>query len=372
MTPVKVDFIVPALNAEKTIRCCVESIRHQICENVVYQIYVVDNGCEDQTVQNILDLPVKILHCPNRGRSLARNYGLRHSTSEWVAFIDSDVELSPTWLTEILKYTSIASVGAIQGPIISHGEHDLDAYRFRKKYHATVGKFIENENPSLELPIMNTAACMFSRRALEHIKGFDERLERSEDYDLSLRLMIRGYSFFATEKATASVYFVGSWSDYLSRTFWASYHNAYYAYHYLEYTRSSILLGSIELSPGLHLYSAMDKWMKFFGAVGFLFIAGRGKKLLDKKMRPAKFNLVLPRLNFEGAHYRFSTAVRFYLSDSSLCLYGLKGGRSYRTQESGLIKFFRLYLDEKLINQNLSEHEQSIRLFITERILVQE
>lgn len=86
-------IIVPAYNAEKWIRQCVDSILGQET-NYHFLAIVIDDGSKDETGE-ILDsyLPnerLKVIHQENKGYSGARNVALQNLQSEYIMFVDSD------------------------------------------------------------------------------------------------------------------------------------------------------------------------------------------------------------------------------------------------------------------------------------------
>ena len=88
-----ISIIVPAYNAEKTIRRCIESICATNYNNK--EIIVVNDGSKDGTLDILNDLARRfiqliIIDKENGGVSSARNAGLDKATGEFVVFVDSD------------------------------------------------------------------------------------------------------------------------------------------------------------------------------------------------------------------------------------------------------------------------------------------
>lgn len=86
-----ISVIVPAYNAEKTIRQCVKSIQAQTYDD--WELILVDDGSKDGTLvvcQSFDDSRITVLHQPNGGVSSARNKGLDFAKGEYVAFVDAD------------------------------------------------------------------------------------------------------------------------------------------------------------------------------------------------------------------------------------------------------------------------------------------
>ena len=86
-----VTIIVPAYNAESTIKRCVESLLKQIYRNI--QVIVVNDGSSDNTeriLNEFHDERLLILNQVNKGVSSARNVALENAKGDFIAFCDAD------------------------------------------------------------------------------------------------------------------------------------------------------------------------------------------------------------------------------------------------------------------------------------------
>lgn len=94
MSDIWVSIIVPAYNAEKYIKRCIDSLISQDSfEN--FEVLLIDDGSTDQTgllmdkyAENYTN--IKVFHISNNGVSNARNYGIENSQGEYIAFVDAD------------------------------------------------------------------------------------------------------------------------------------------------------------------------------------------------------------------------------------------------------------------------------------------
>ncbi len=124
-------------------------------------------------------LDVRLVRSGGRGPAAARNAGWRRVTSEWVAFVDDDVELPPDWSTLLAADLAAADdlTGAVQGRL--HVPLPTDR-RPTDWERGTAG---------LADALWITADMAYRRCALEEVAGFDERFPRAfrEDADLALR-----------------------------------------------------------------------------------------------------------------------------------------------------------------------------------------
>jgi glycosyltransferase involved in cell wall biosynthesis len=101
----RITVVIPAYNAEQTIARAVESCLKQTVPPAC--ILVVDDGSTDRTASVVGELAenysvVEHLLQQNSGPSVARNNGVEHSRTEWVAFLDSDDEMLPDCLEKQL------------------------------------------------------------------------------------------------------------------------------------------------------------------------------------------------------------------------------------------------------------------------------
>lgn len=91
---VAISVIVPAYNAEKVVKNCVESILRQTLKNI--EIIAVDDGSKDNTRNVLRELAQKDVRIvlvekdQNEGLSAARNSALKVAKGEYVGFVDAD------------------------------------------------------------------------------------------------------------------------------------------------------------------------------------------------------------------------------------------------------------------------------------------
>lgn len=99
MDDIKVSVIVPAYNAEDTLKECIDSILAQTLEEI--EIIIVNDGSADGTQKIISDYeskyPGKIvgIHKENAGVSAARNDGLEAAKGTFIGFVDADDTIEP-------------------------------------------------------------------------------------------------------------------------------------------------------------------------------------------------------------------------------------------------------------------------------------
>lgn len=110
---IKVSVIVPVYNVENYLIQCLESLVSQTLKKI--EIICVNDGSTDNSALILENYKkkysqIKVLTKQNGGLSDARNYGLRHATGEYIAFVDSDDYVDSNMLK--IMYDTIVNEGA--------------------------------------------------------------------------------------------------------------------------------------------------------------------------------------------------------------------------------------------------------------------
>lgn len=110
----KVSVIVPAYNEEKYIEKCLESIVSQT--EKPDEIIVVDNNCNDKTVEIAEKFGARIVKEENQGMIYARNAGFDAAKYEILARTDSDAILPKDWISKIKENFKDPDLGGLSSP----------------------------------------------------------------------------------------------------------------------------------------------------------------------------------------------------------------------------------------------------------------
>ena len=112
-----ISFVLPAYNAEKTIKRALDSIFNQEKTELEYEVIVVNDGSTDNIAetmklykQNLTEenkTKLKYFEKPeNSGLADTRNYGVNKALGEYIIFVDSDDYISKTLLKDIEQYVN--------------------------------------------------------------------------------------------------------------------------------------------------------------------------------------------------------------------------------------------------------------------------
>ncbi len=180
-----VTFVIPTLNNIGTIEYCLKSIREQDYPRV--EIVVADGGSTDGTREVAEELADKVITVKGP-LGMARARGAEVAAGEVLGVFDSDVYLPHRgWLSRAIDALVRRPRAAILWPInipppnaspVAKAYFALWEYRLRS-----------SRNP---LPGGN---ILVRRRAYEEVGGIDPRLHFGEDYDLTIKILKRGYTY---------------------------------------------------------------------------------------------------------------------------------------------------------------------------------
>ncbi|UYP18038.1 mycofactocin biosynthesis glycosyltransferase MftF [Rhodococcus sp. Z13] len=159
-----------------------------------HEVIVVDDG-SDVPVETPERGRVRVLrHGTARGPAAARNTGLQQATTEFVAFLDSDVVPRIGWLERSLGHFTDPAVALVAPRIVAL---DPESGALARYEHARSSLDLGRRESAViaggPVSYVPSAALIVRRSALVEAGGFDERLHVAEDVDLCRRLQEAGW-----------------------------------------------------------------------------------------------------------------------------------------------------------------------------------
>ncbi|MCC5786785.1 MAG: glycosyltransferase family 2 protein [Phycisphaerales bacterium] len=181
-----VGFVVPAFNAQSTLADTLLSFIAQ--DDPGWSAIVVDDGSTDATAQiarSFADPRIIVLRQQNAGLATARNAGFVHTRTEFVAFIDADDTVEPSFVRAMRNGIGGADAVCCATRFVGPELEDLGWTRTPGAHDLTPAGLIAY-NP---LPV---GSVLLRRSSLGAGPLFDSSLPVHEDWDCWLRLTTRG------------------------------------------------------------------------------------------------------------------------------------------------------------------------------------
>jgi GT2 family glycosyltransferase len=189
--------VIPVHNRADLLERLLASLRAQTVSFA--EIVVVDNASTDRARELARSQGCRVIEMgENAGFARAVNRGWRAAATEWVALLNSDVELDSGWLERLTVNAGEASFAT--GTILDAADHGaIDGTYDLVSRAACPWRAGHGDAPvahlaaSSPIAIAPATACIFRREVLERLNGFDERYgSYLEDVDLGLRCVREG------------------------------------------------------------------------------------------------------------------------------------------------------------------------------------
>jgi len=175
-------IIMPTYNRRHCIEHAIDSVLNQTWQG--FELIIVDDGSTDGTGRWIKEKysstmdagRIKYLKTAKSGVCKSRNLGLTHASNEWIAYLDSDNIMFPSFLATFARYME------------DYSEHDtFYSSGIRSSDYAIIGQPFDYELLK-KGNFIDLGGVVHKRELVDNGNGFDEQLSRLVDWELILRL----------------------------------------------------------------------------------------------------------------------------------------------------------------------------------------
>jgi len=207
----KVSVIIATYNRARFICGAIESVLGQTYKDI--ELIVVDDGSTDNTGELLGRYKNKFryVYQHNQEKSAARNKGISLATGEYVAFLDSD----DVWFHDKLARQVPVLEKASADVVLVHGYKQIvdenlrpidDANKKLCKLYRPAERNAETYLAYLKASCIFTSTVLIRRKTLLEVGGYDPNLIDREDYELYLRILLKGYRFAFISKPPLTQY----------------------------------------------------------------------------------------------------------------------------------------------------------------------
>lgn len=164
------------------------------------EVIVIDDGSTDNSLDNIriYENYIEWQTCPNRGAAAARNTGWKSSRGEYIKFLDADDILAQDIVEAQMSYIDINDL--TKSEIVYGNVNAIEDLNCVRNFSYSPPK--SNDDIILHLLKNNiqTSCPMYTKKMLNKVGGFDEKLDRRQEYDLNIRLALNNAEFIYLDK----------------------------------------------------------------------------------------------------------------------------------------------------------------------------
>jgi|688.fasta_scaffold169992_3 glycosyltransferase involved in cell wall biosynthesis len=211
-TSPKVSVIISTLNRADYLIKTLDSLNEVQYDN--FEVIVVNGPSTDSTsvvLGRFKD--VRIFEVSQANLGISRNLGIKHSTGEYIAFIDDDCIPGRFWLSELVESISSENVDGIGGMIY---DVPTDTFLWERVMSDNFGNVtVNNSNQEInrdyseskKFLYLPTCNALFKRSSLISVGGFNRYIKYGyDDVEMSFRLISNGFQLKYIDSAKVDHY----------------------------------------------------------------------------------------------------------------------------------------------------------------------
>ena len=204
----KVSVVIITRNEQTYIKDLLDSLVTQTV--LPHEIIVVDAESTDNTQTIVRNYMKKYnfvkLYIERGTRGEGRNYGVKKSTGDMIAFVDADCIANAFWIQELVE--GLKSADVVAGQSVRLGYHAFSNLQRVGMFH----KGVDVTYPSCNLA--------YSKKAFKSIGGFDPDFKEAEEVDLNYRAVDAGFKLTYQHDAIVYHRVRESIRGFIKQSFW--------------------------------------------------------------------------------------------------------------------------------------------------------
>jgi GT2 family glycosyltransferase len=203
----RVSIVIPVFNKVLYTYNCLLTLQN--CDqNIAQEVIIVNNASSDETIPLLSQLSgtVKILNNQdNQGFVNACRQGAEIAQGEFVVFLNNDTQVTPGWLSQMLKIMDEQPMVGITGSKLIYPNgylQEAGGIIFSDASGCNYGRFQDPTdarfNQSRPVDYCSGASLMIRKTLWQQLGGFDQRFAPAyyEDTDLCFAVRQAGYQVF--------------------------------------------------------------------------------------------------------------------------------------------------------------------------------
>jgi hypothetical protein len=182
--PIRFSVIIPVYNREPYV---VETVRSALAQQLPpHQVIVVDDGSTDGSLAVLEQFgdAIELHRQSNQGCAAARNLGLKHSSGEYLAFLDSD----DVWFPWTLRLLSQAIEEHARPPVLAASRVVFQGDSLPQIEHPKELEVKVLDDVLSAGHVVATSVLVIRRDVLEQVDGFVPMKMNGTDAELNLRI----------------------------------------------------------------------------------------------------------------------------------------------------------------------------------------
>jgi cellulose synthase/poly-beta-1,6-N-acetylglucosamine synthase-like glycosyltransferase len=225
----KISVVIAARNEEKNIGACLSSITNQNYPKDLFEVIVVDDYSEDETVNIAAKFEnCKVIKLQNDSESTLQSYkkfaltrGIESASGKLIVVADADCVAKNNWLTTVASFFEAQNAKMIIMPVRFENENSLLNTFQQMDLSGLIG--ITAGSLFWNFPVMANGGNMaFEKKAFEAVRGFlgNENIPGGDDIFLLLKIKKQfpgSVNFLKSDQAIVTTKAADAFNDFFNQ-----------------------------------------------------------------------------------------------------------------------------------------------------------
>ncbi len=244
----KISIIVPILNEEKYIEKCLDSIVDSDYDKRKIEVFLVDGGSEDKTIDIIKEYQKKypffqLLQNPHKTVPYAMNIGIQSAKGEYIIRLDAHSSYPKDYFSKLIQWhkkIDADNVGGIWKTEVLIKTKMSNAIKnvLSDKFGVGGAKFRVGSDEVCEVDTV-PFGC-YKKEVFDNVGQYDERLTRNQDIELNKRVTQAGGKIYLVPDIACTYYARETYKELAKNNFQNGKWNMLTAYYTKNFRSLSI------------------------------------------------------------------------------------------------------------------------------------
>lgn len=271
-----ISIIVPIYNEEKYIEKCLESIIENDYNKDKMEVFLVDGGSKDKTVDIIKKYQqkypfFKLLNNPNKTPPYAMNIGIEASKGDYIIRLDAHASYPKNYFSKLIEWhqkLNADNVGAVIVTEVKNLNKKSASIKEVLSHRLGVGNSEFRTGVDEVKEVDTVPFGCYKREVFEKYGLYDERLIRNQDIELNKRIINGGGKIYLIPDVQCT-YFARENFTALAKN---NYNNGYWNILTAYYTKTLNSLSLRHFIPLLFLLSLLVPSLLSIVVPNFLYV----------------------------------------------------------------------------------------------------
>jgi glycosyltransferase involved in cell wall biosynthesis len=194
--PPAVSAIITTFNYARYLPRAIESVLAQTFKD--FEIVIVDDGSTDNTKEVVERYDGRVIYHyqTNRGPGASKNAGLKLATGKYIQFLDADDTIAPSkFEKQVSVFEGSDDIDVVYSDYLAVDYHGKEVPNVRLVLFPDFFGNLNEVDRLLHECFILVHTPLVRASVLKKENGLDETPGMSEDWDLWLRLAVKGYKF---------------------------------------------------------------------------------------------------------------------------------------------------------------------------------